>query len=119
MKLDDAFRSIVEDLDEEICLADTDHVIRYMNRESIKRYAHRGGESLIGKSLFGCHNDNSRKLIQKYTDMMTEDKNLHEINMGYNSKHDETNYMIAVRDSDGRLIGYYEKHVKGRVEDND
>lgn len=119
MKISEAFKSIVDDLDQEICLVDLDHVIRYMNRESIKRYEHRGGKNLIGQSLFGCHNENSRKLIQKYVDMLLQDENLHEVLIGYNPRRNETNFMIAVRDEDGRLIGYYERHDKGDVTGND
>lgn len=114
MNFNEAFKSIVENLEEEICLVDTDHVIRYMNRKSIERYAHRGGEKLIGQSLFDCHNENSVKMINRLFDMFNADPNLKEIKIGYNSKHDETNYMVAVRDSEGKLIGYYERHEEGK-----
>ena len=111
-----AFKSIVDDLDYEITLIDLEHTIVYMNKESIRRYAHRGGEKLVGQSLFGCHNERSKMLIEKFVDMLKADDSLHEIRMAYNPKHDETNYIIAVRDEDGKLIGYYERHDKGEVE---
>ncbi len=58
----------------------------------------------------GCHNENSKRLTLEYIDRFMSDDNLTEIYMGYNEKHKENNYIVAVRDENRKLIGYYERH---------
>lgn len=110
MNVEVMYKGIVEDMKNPVCFVNVDHIITYMNKSAIKRYAHRGGENLIGKSLFNCHNENSKKLTLEYIDRFLKDDNLTEIYMGYNEKHKENNYIIAVRDENKKLIGYYERH---------
>ena len=110
MDLNVIFKGIVEDLDNPVCFVDMDHIITYLNKSAIKRYAHRGGEKLIGQSLFNCHNENSKKLTLEYIDKLLNNDDLNEICIGYNEKHKETNYIVAVRDENKKMIGYYERH---------
>lgn len=104
------FKDIVDNEKNPVCFVDINHIITYMNRSALKRYAHRGGADLIGKSLFDCHNENSKRLTLEYIDRFMSDDNLTEIYMGYNEKHKENNYIVAVRDENRKLIGYYERH---------
>ena len=47
-----------------IVFVDTDHIIRYLNKEARHRYYEvRGYDNLIGKSLFLCHGEKSRDAI--------------------------------------------------------
>lgn len=116
MNLDTVFKGIVEDLKNPVCFVSLDHTITYLNKSALERYAHRGGEKLIGKSIFDCHNENSKKLTLEYFDRLLNDDNLTEIFMGYNKKHDENNYIIAVRDENKKLMGYYERHESCKQE---
>lgn len=104
------FKNIVDNEKNPVCFVDTNHIITYMNKSALKRYAHRGGANLIGKSLFDCHNENSKKLTLEYINRFIEDENLNEIFIGHNEKHKENNYIVAVRDENKKLIGYYERH---------
>lgn len=48
-----------------ITVCDRDGIIIYMNDKSANTWAKQGGESLIGKSLFGCHSQRSTEIIHK------------------------------------------------------
>lgn len=96
--------AILDSLVEPVLLADTDHVIRYMNRSALAYYE--GGESLSGRSLMDCHNAHSQRKIRE---------TLAELQAGAEERLISANsqrrvYMRAVRDAEGRLLGYYERY---------
>ena len=57
------FKAVVDADDAPIVICDVNHIIVYMNLTAIKRYAKRGGEKLIGQSIFDCHNAHSKEII--------------------------------------------------------
>jgi len=87
-----------------VMFVDTRHVIRYMNRTAVTHY--KEGASLLGQSIFGCHNEKSCQVIHEVfaalqageTERLITDDEKHRI------------YMRAVRDAEGRLLGYYERY---------
>ncbi|MBR4554415.1 MAG: PAS domain-containing protein [Ruminococcus sp.] len=93
-----------------VVLCEWGHKIVYMNPAAIRRYAKWGGEKLIGKSLLDCHNEESQKKIHRVLDwfMLSRDNNI--VYTFRNDKENKDVYMVALRDDDGALIGYYEKH---------
>ncbi len=104
------FKSVLDQDRAPIVLCNLEHKIVYMNLSAIKRYDSYGGEKLIGKSLLDCHNGKSCEIIQKVLAWFSESK---ENNMLYTSRNEKENkdiYMVALRNADGVLIGYYEKH---------
>jgi PAS domain-containing protein len=96
--------AILGDLKDPVLFADTEHVIRYMNRAAIAHYDE--GESLIGTSLLDCHNEDSQQQIIEILAAMQagEDERL----ITDNEEH--RIYMRAVRDADGQVLGYYERY---------
>ena len=64
----------------------------------------------LGKSLMNCHNPKSKEIIEKVVAWFEEDKEHNRIHTFYNEKQAKDVYMVALRDEDGTLIGYYEKH---------
>ena len=96
--------AFIESLKDPFVFADTGHVIRYMNRAAIANY--KEGASLLGRSLFDCHNEQSNKIILEIFEEMKKGLDERRIT------DDEKNriYMRAVRDADGVLIGYYERY---------
>ncbi len=95
---------LLNSLGEEIVFVDVNHTIRFMNNFAIEKYKDKGGASLIGKSIFVCHNENSRKIITESFEKIKngEDK----IIISEKEKH---NILLkAVRDSNGKLLGYIE-----------
>lgn len=93
-----------------IVMCNLNHEIIYMNPAAKERYAKWGGEQLLGKSLLACHNPSSVLMIQKVTDWFLESPDHNRIYTYYNEKENKDVYMIALREENGELIGYYEKH---------
>jgi PAS domain-containing protein len=96
--------AILDSLKDLLLFADTEHIIRYMNKAAIAYYSE--GESLIGRSLLDCHNEQSQQQIIEILAAMQagEEERL----ITDNEEH--RIYMRAVRGADGQLLGYYERY---------
>jgi len=96
--------AILDSLKDPLLFADTDHVTRYMNQAAVEYYDE--GRELIGRSLLECHNDRSQQMMVEILAAMHagEEERL----ITDNKKH--RIYMRAVRDQDGRVLGYYERY---------
>lgn len=110
MELYPYFKSILDQDTAAVVVCNMEHKIIYMNPASCRHYARFGGESLFGKNLLDCHNPRSRELICKVLDWFRADMTHNRVHTFYNSKENKDVYMIALRDQEGSLIGYYEKH---------
>ena len=93
-----------------VVLCSLDHTIIYMNPAACERYAKWGGEKLLGRSLLDCHNEHSREMIVKVLDWFAKSKDNSIVYTFKNVKENKDVYMVALRDENGELIGYYEKH---------
>ena len=110
MELSIYFKIII---DQDICpivICNLSHEIIYMNPEAVERYAKRGGIELIGKSLLNCHNEDSNSKIKKVVKWFSASTENNRIFTFHNPKENKDVYMVALRDDNGILIGYYEKH---------
>lgn len=115
-RLLDFFKSII---DQDLCsvvICNPEHEIIYMNPAAAQRYKKSGGADLVGRSIFECHNGKSEELIRKVTAWFKESREHNRIYTFRNEKENKDVYMIALRDEDGTLIGYYEKHEYRNVE---
>jgi len=110
MDLSPFFKSIIDQDQASVVVCNLEHTIIYMNPASCKNYEKWGGAELTGKSLLNCHNPNSRDLINKVVNWFKSDKCNDKVHTFYNEKQDKDVYMIALRDENKNLIGYYEKH---------
>lgn len=100
--------AILDSLKYPLLFADTEHVIRYMNKAAIAYYSE--GERLLGRSLLDCHNEQSQQvIIETLAAMQT---GLEERLITDNEKH--RIYMRAVRGADGQVLGYYERYEPPR-----
>ena len=89
-----------------VVVCDIDDIIVYMNQSAIKRYH----KDLTGKSIKDCHPPKANEMIDKVVAWFKESK---DNNIIYTHRNDDENkdvYMVALRDDDETLIGYYEKH---------
>lgn len=116
MELNAYFKSIIEQDREHVVLCDLNHTILYMNPSAIRDYAKYGGASLLGRSLMRCHNPHSVEMIQKVVVWFAADKSHNLVFTYHDEKHNRDVYMVALRDDDGDLIGYYEKHESRKPE---
>jgi DUF438 domain-containing protein len=96
--------AIMDSLKGPVLFADTNHVTRYMNKAAIAYYT--DGEAQIGRSLLDCHNETSQAMMVEILAAMHE--GLEEQLISGEEGHRV--YMRAVRDHDGRVIGYYERY---------
>ncbi len=116
MELSTYFKSIIDQDREHVVICDLNHTILYMNPSAIHDYAKYGGASLLGRNLMLCHNPQSVAAIQNVVDWFAADKSHNLIFTYHDEKHNRDVYMVAMRDAEGTLIGYYEKHESRRLE---
>ena len=114
--LDKMIKSVLEQDRASVVLCDLEHTIVFMNRAAKRRYEKRGGEKLVGESLLNCHNEKSCEIIKKVVEWFEDDKGNNMIYTYRNEKENKDVYMVALRDGEGNLIGYYEKHEYRDVE---
>ena len=104
------FKSIIDQDRAAVVICDLDHTIVYMNDAAVKNYAKRGGAALLGTSLMDCHNARSCEIIEEVVNWFAKSE---DNNMIFTYRDDAKNkeeYMVALRDENKKLIGYYEKH---------
>ena len=102
MKLYKLFKSILDRDSSPVVVCDMDDIIVYMNSSAKERYH----KDLTGANIKDCHPASANEMIDK---VLTWFRN----NIIYTYRNDEENkdvYMVALRDDDGTIIGYYEKH---------
>lgn len=116
MELSSYFKSIIEQDRSAVVICDLQHTIIYMNPAAISRYSKSGGAQLIGKSIFDCHNAKSGEIINKVIAWFEKSKDNNIMYTYRNEKENKDVYMVALRDDNGTLIGYYEKHEYRNIE---
>ena len=100
------FKSVLEQDRAPIVLCDTENRIIYLNPAARKKYP--GIE--IGDDIFACHNAHSNEMIKKVVGWFGESAENNIIATYRNDRENKDVYMVALRDENGKLIGYYEKH---------
>lgn len=102
------FRSILEQDRSPVVVCNLMHDIIYMNvssKEHYKRFNVREGDSLLD-----CHNPRSREMIEKVVEWFSKSPDNNLIYTYRNDKENKDVYMVALRNEENELIGYYEKH---------
>lgn len=117
MELNQYFKSIIDQDNCAVVICDLHHTIIYMNPQAVENYAKRGGSALVGKSLMDCHNPKSVKAIETILAWFGKSPENNRVHTFYNEKQNKDGYMIALREDDGTLIGYYEKHEYRNVDE--
>ncbi len=96
--------SLLNSIKDPVLVADTNHIVQYMNKAAINHYEE--GENLMGSNLLLCHNDESQEMM---IDILAKMQNgLKEELITDNEKY--RIFMRAVRDESGKLIGYFERY---------
>ncbi len=102
------FKSIVEQDRCAVVICDMNDIIIYMNPAAKERYKKHG--DLIGKSIMDCHNERSCQKIREVVEWFKQSAENNIMFTYHNPKENKDVYMIALRDDNKKLIGYYEKH---------
>ena len=100
------FRSVMEQDRAPIVICDLASVIVYMNAAAIAYYK----ADLTGSDLKKCHNAESNEKIDRVLAWFAKSLDNNVVYTYHNEKQNKDVYMIALRDTDGTLLGYYEKH---------
>ncbi len=106
MELSKLFKSVLEQDRAPIVICDLEHRIVYMNPVAKERYH----KDLTGQSLKKCHNEKSNAMIDEIVAWFSKSADNNIVYTYNNEKENKDVYMVALRDEDGALIGYYEKH---------
>ena len=107
MSREEMFEAILDSIPYRIVFVDTDHIIRYLNKEARHHYYDvRGYDELVGKSIFTCHSEKSKEMLIAAVEKLRNHGN--EIYLGV-SVYNERKYINPVRNEKGELIGYFER----------
>ena len=107
MNREEMFEAILDSIPYRIVFVDTDHIIRFLNKEARHHYYDvRGYGELVGKSIFECHSEKSREMLIAAVEKLRNHGN--EIYLGV-SVYNERKCMNPVRNEKGELIGYFER----------
>jgi PAS domain-containing protein len=100
--------AILDSYPDPIVYVDAEHVVRYLNLAAREKEEwHRDG-SLLGRSIFDCHNDNSRVMMIEILKRLQDG----ERQISYSTKPGQRNWMTGVYDRAGGLIGYWERYER-------
>ena len=110
MDLNPFFKSIIDQEPTPVVICDTEHTIVYLNPAAARAHADRGGNAMVGQSILDCHRPDSNRKIQQVVDWFKADVRHNRVFIAHRPALNRDQYMIALRDTDGVLIGYYEKH---------
>jgi hypothetical protein len=102
--------TLLDSLKDPFLFADTQHVIRYMNKAAVAHY--KEGAALLGYSLFDSHSEASRGRMVEILAAMEAGEEERLITDNAKSRI----YMRAVRDPAGKLLGYYERYEPPTVQ---
>lgn len=108
-ELSDFYKSMIEQDRSSIVICNLKHEIIYMNPAAAENYSKWGGDKLVGQSIMDCHNEESREKMRRVVEWFEESADHNIIYTFYNERQNKDVYMAALR-SEGKLIGYYEKH---------
>ena len=100
------FKSVLEQDKAPVVICDPEHVIIYMNPAAKAQYH----GDLTGKNLLDCHNERSKEMILKVVSWFEKSPGNNIVHTFFNPKLNKDVYMVALRDGNGKLIAYYEKH---------
>ena len=114
MKLYKLFKSVLDQDRTPVVVCDMNDIIVYMNPCAIKRYH----KDLTGKSIKDCHPPKANEMIDRVVAWFNESKDNNTIYTYRNDEENKDANMEALREDDGTLIGYYEKHEYRNRETN-
>lgn len=104
--LKDLFKSVIDADEAPVVICGMDNIIAYMNPASVTRY----GNDFTGQNIMEFHNEISREKIYRVIALFKEYPEVRKVYTYRNDKENKDVYIVALRNGDGALIGYYEKH---------
>lgn len=106
MNINTFFKSVIDADNAPVVICDLEHTVKYMNPAAVTRYK----TDITGKSIKSCHNAYSNEKIDRVVDWFKKSNENNTVYISHKDKDNRDVYMVALRDENGELIGYYEKH---------
>lgn len=100
------FKSVLDQDKAPVVVCDMQSKVIYMNPAAVSRYHC----DLTGKNLKDCHTPVANEKIDRVLAWFSKSRDNNIVYTFRNDKENKDVYMVALRDEDGTLIGYYEKH---------
>ena len=110
MEMSELFKSVIDADRAPIVICSPDHTVVYVNPAAAERYAGMGAPNLLGSSILDCHPPAAAEKLKKAVELLAAAPGK---SILYESRNDSENkdvYIVALRNGNGELIGYYEKH---------
>ena len=104
--LEQYIKSIIDQDNAPIVVCRHDSTILYMNPASVEQYH----GDLTGRNLKTCHNADSNTKIDRVLEWFAKSEEHNIVYISRNDKENKDVYMVALRNENGTLIGYYEKY---------
>ena len=101
----EVLQAILDAYPYEVVFVDRTRTVRYTNRTARRRY---GQQVVIGNSLFNCHNESTKPKIEAF--LHRADQGEDEMFETLNGQTGEREFFTPVRNGDGQVIGYFERH---------
>ena len=94
-----------------VVITGLDHTILFVNRAAVELF--KEDESLVGKSLFFCHNQESKQKMETVLEQLKNGEEEVQIpsRQGGSPDNRQHTFMRAIRNADGELVGYYERYM--------
>lgn len=115
MELSNFFKSFIETEEEPVTICDLDFRIIFINKAADSAYAKIGGYDIVGKSLNTYIDLETQSKINMVVEWFKESPENNRV-FACKIKSSIDGYVYALRDDDGRLIGFCNKR-KSRVPD--
>lgn len=106
MNINTFFKSVIDADKAPVVICDLEHTVVYMNPSAVARYK----TDITGKSIKSCHNADSNEKIDRVVAWFAKSTENNSVYISHKDKDNRDVYMVALRNENGELIGYYEKH---------
>lgn len=110
MELAPLLKSIIDQDPASVIICDAEHAVVYMNPAAVRVHAEHGSTLAPGQNILDCHTPESSRKIQQVVDWFRADQSHNRVFIAHRPTINRDQYMVALRDEGGTLIGYYEKH---------
>lgn len=102
----DVLSAILDAYPYEVVFVDRNHVIRYLNKAAHTKY---DGVIEIGGDLRSCHSERAQRRIEEFL-VRADNGEEGEMFQVLNGSTGEREFFVPVRDKEGKVIGYFERH---------
>ena len=110
MELGAYFKSIIDQDRAAVVICSLDHKIIYMNPAQLPIIISMAEQNCLAKAFWTVTGAHSNERIKEVVAWFAKSEENNLIYTSHNEKQNKDVYMVALRDADKKLIGYYEKH---------